>query len=241
MASLEQIVQTNAHKYDAIIILSEGLFSMEGDFAPLHALVRIKQRFENLYLYLDEAHSIGSFGENGLGICAELKLLDSIDFIVLTFGKALASMGACVLCNSLFHQYFVNFARSLIYSTALPPLSVARSFFSFLELPNLNKQRANLARFSADFKSLLASNLELEILGDYNIISLILGDNAKAVYFAKKLEQRGYFAPAIKSPTVPKNRACLRFSLTANLPFGALESLTQELKSIYDESLLQFK
>lgn len=239
--SLEQILIKNVSKYEAIFILSEGLFSMEGDFAPLCALVSLKQRFSNVYLYLDEAHSVGSFGKEGLGVCASLGLLDSVDFIVLTFGKALASMGACILCPKIFYEYFVNFSRSLIYSTALPPVNVARSFFNFLELPNLERQRENLAKLSADFKTLLSKSLELEVLGDYNIISLILGDNAKAVYFAKNLEQKGYFAPAIKAPTIPKNRACLRFSLTANLSFESLESLVQTLKSIYDESLSKFK
>ncbi|WP_297812061.1 aminotransferase class I/II-fold pyridoxal phosphate-dependent enzyme [uncultured Helicobacter sp.] len=234
--ALEQILIHNVAKYDAIFILSEGLFSMEGDFAPLRALVTLKQQFHNVYLYIDEAHSIGSFGKEGLGICADLGLLDSIDFLVLTFGKALASMGACVLCNQIFYEYFVNFARSLIYSTALPPINVARSLFNFLELPKLAKQRANLSRLSADFKALLSQSLGLEVLGDYNIISLILGENAKAVYFAKELEKRGFFAPAIKSPTVPKNRACLRFSLTANLPFESLESLVQILKGLNNES-----
>ncbi|WP_297570717.1 aminotransferase class I/II-fold pyridoxal phosphate-dependent enzyme [Helicobacter sp. UBA3407] len=241
MQRLEQLLRDNAPKYEAIFILSEGLFSMEGDFAPIRTLVTLKQQFDNVYLYLDEAHSIGSFGKDGLGVCADFGLLDSIDFLVLTFGKALASMGACVLCNGIFYEYFVNFSRALIYSTALPPLNIARSLFSFLELANLNNQRANLARLSEDFKALLIKNLDLEVLGDYNIISLILGDNAKAVHFAKKLEQRGYFAPAIKSPTIPKNRACLRFSLSANLPFETLESLVPILKKIDYEYLSKNK
>ncbi|TLD87309.1 aminotransferase class I/II-fold pyridoxal phosphate-dependent enzyme [Helicobacter sp. MIT 05-5294] len=237
IVSLRQIVQKNAHQYDAIFILSEGLFSMEGDFAPLQEMVALKKAFNNVYLYLDEAHSIGSFGEGGLGLCADLGLLESVDFLVLTFGKALASMGACVLCDSVFCEYFINFSRSLIYSTALPPLNVARSLFGFLELPNLTQQRIALAKLSADFKALLAQHLDLEISGDYNIVSLILGENAKAVYFAKALEQEGYFAPAIKSPTTPKNRALLRFSLTANLPFERLESLVFALKKIHYASL----
>lgn len=241
MQMLEKILRDNAPQYAAVFVLSEGLFSMEGDFAPLRHLTQIKRQFDNVYLYLDEAHSIGSFGKNGLGICADFGLLDSVDFIVLTFGKALASMGACVLCDALFYEYFVNFSRSLIYSTALPPLNIARSLFGFLELPNLERQRASLARLSADFKALLTRELELEILGDYNIISLVLGDNAKAVHFSQRLEQKGYFAPAIKSPTTPKNRALLRFSLCANLSSDRLESLTQTLKSINYEYLSKNK
>lgn len=104
-------------------------------------------------------------------------------------------MGACVLCNGIFYEYFVNFSRTLIYSTALPPLNIARSLFSFLELANLNNQRANLARLSEDFKALLIKNLDLEVLGDYNIISLILGDNAKAVHFAKNWNKEATLRP----------------------------------------------
>lgn len=232
MESLEKILSTNASLYDAIIILSEALFSMEGDFAPLQRLVALKEKFNNVYLYVDEAHSIGSVGANGLGLCEKLGLLEKIDFIVLTFGKALASVGACVLCNAIFKDYFINTARALIYSTAIPPINVARSLFGFLHLQDFNAQRKHLSTIATEFRELLKARLSLEILGDYNIVSLVLGDNARAVQFSTKLLECGYFAPAIKSPTVPKNKALLRFSLCADMESQHLENLVKTLQKI---------
>lgn len=233
MQDLEKILEKNANNFELIFILSEGLFSMEGDFAKIESLIALKNRFENVYLYIDEAHSIGSFGENGLGIC--YPYLKDIDFIILTFGKALASMGACVLCNQDFKDYFINFARSLIYSTALPPVNIAMSYFAFLHLPKLHQERKNLAKLSFDFKSSLQEATNYEIMGDYNILSLVLKENQKAVFFQKELEKRGFFAPAIKPPTIPNNRACLRFSLTQKMPFSKLQSLHHILKEIDNE------
>ncbi|WP_299546097.1 aminotransferase class I/II-fold pyridoxal phosphate-dependent enzyme [uncultured Helicobacter sp.] len=235
--SLQTLLAKYTSHYDAILILSEGLFSMEGDFAPLKKLVELKQQFKNVYLYIDEAHSIGSFGEDGLGLCKHLDLLEQIDFLILTFGKALSSMGACVLCGETFKDYFINTARSLIYSTALPPVNVARTLFAFLELPKLQAQREHLAHLSAHFKACLQQRLDDEILGDYNIISLVLKDNAKALYFSKMLATQGYFAPAIKTPSVPKNRALLRFSLNANLKLNTLENLVTILQKIANATL----
>lgn len=235
MQDLERLLERNAKDFEAVFVLSEGLFSMEGDFAKIQSLIALKKRFKNVYLYIDEAHSIGSFGENGLGLC--YPFLKDIDFLILTFGKALASVGACVLCAGEFREYFINFARSLIYSTALPPINVAMSYFAFMRLPSLQKERENLAKNSREFKRLLQRNLSYEVLGEYNILSLILKDNAKAVFFQKELEKRGFFAPAIKPPTIPQNRACLRFSLTQKIPLQSLESLCDSLKEIDNEYL----
>ncbi len=235
MQDLERILEQNAKEFEAIFVLSEGLFSMEGDFAKIQSLIALKKKHKNVYLYIDEAHSIGSFGENGSGLC--YPFLKDIDFLILTFGKALASVGACVLCADEFRDYFINFARSLIYSTALPPINVAMSYFAFMHLPHLQKERDNLAKNSCEFKKLLQRNLCYEVLGEYNILSLILKDNTKAVFFQKELEKRGFFAPAIKPPTIPKNHACLRFSLTQKIPLESLESLCNSLKEIDNEYL----
>lgn len=232
MESLEKILSANAPLYDAVVVLSEALFSMEGDFTNLKQLVALKEKFSNMYLYIDEAHSIGSVGANGLGLCAKLGLLERIDFIVLTFGKALASVGACILCNATFKDYFINTARALIYSTAIPPINVARTLFGFLHLQDFNMQRKHLNAIATEFRESLKTHLPLEILGDYNIVSLVLGDNARAVQFSTKLLECGYFAPAIKSPTVPRNKALLRFSLCADMESQHLENLVKTLQKI---------
>lgn len=226
--ALENLLEKYHNKYKNIIILSEALFSMDGDFAPLKELVRLKKSYANTLLYLDEAHSIASFGKNGLGLAYDLELVKEVDFLVLTFGKALASVGACMLCSKAFKELFINKARALIYSTALPPINIAWSLFIFERLKDFDKERARLLQLAHDFKKELTRK-GYEILGQAYILSLICGDNKKATKLALKLEDKGYFAPAIKEPTVSKNTARLRFSLNANLNQEELHQLSEIL------------
>ncbi|TLE16531.1 aminotransferase class I/II-fold pyridoxal phosphate-dependent enzyme [Helicobacter apodemus] len=241
MQSLTNLLEKYHNHYEAIFILSEGIFSIEGDFAKLQNLIGLKHRFKNVYLYLDEAHSIGSFGDNGLGLAHSLDYLKDIDFLILTFGKAIGSVGACVLCNQTFKEYFINTARSLIYSTALPPLNVAMSYFIFSRLHSFKKQRKALKTLSLNFKSSLESLELFEVLGDYNILSIVLKENQKTIFFQQKLQECGFFLPAIKPPTTAKNRACLRISLCANIPQERLEILIKSLLKINNEYLSRYK
>lgn len=225
MEHLQILLEKNHAKYENIIILSEALFSMDGDLAKLQELVGLKKKYKNVLLYIDEAHSVGCFG-GGFGLVKELEL--EVDFLIFTFGKALASMGACMITSKQFKDFFINKARALIYSTALPPINVAFSLFIFEKIASFEKQRIKLKALSEHFKKILRAK-ELEFLGDYYIISLILKENQKALEVALKLEENGIFAPAIKTPTVPKNSARIRFSLHANLSEGELDKIAELL------------
>ena len=240
LKNLESLLQKNHKNYENIIILTESLYSMEGDFLPLRELVAIKNQFKNVYLYVDEAHSVGSFGEKGFGLCYEKELLKSIDFLILTFGKALGSVGACVICDEIYKEYFINKARSLIYSTALPPVNVAFSYFVFTQIQELSKERENLKNLSVFLKNELKAIGDFEILGDYNILSLVLKENQKALFFQKFLEKKGFFCPAIKSPTVAKNRTCLRFSLTSAMDKEMLKKLKKAILEAKNEAISMF-
>ncbi|HEC1554368.1 TPA: aminotransferase class I/II-fold pyridoxal phosphate-dependent enzyme [Campylobacter upsaliensis] len=225
MEHLQILLEKNHAKYENIIILSEALFSMDGDLAKLQELVELKKKYKNVLLYIDEAHSVGCFG-GGFGLVKELEL--EVDFLIFTFGKALASMGACMITSKQFKDFFINKARALIYSTALPPINVAFSLFIFEKIASFEKQRIKLKALSEHFKKILRAK-ELEFLGDYYIISLILKENQKALEVALKLEENGIFAPAIKTPTVPKNSARIRFSLHANLSERELDKIAELL------------
>ncbi|WP_270962152.1 aminotransferase class I/II-fold pyridoxal phosphate-dependent enzyme [Campylobacter upsaliensis] len=225
MEHLQILLEKNHAKYENIIILSEALFSMDGDLVKLQELVELKKKYKNVLLYIDEAHSVGCFG-GGLGLVKELKL--EVDFLIFTFGKALASMGACMITSKQFKDFFINKARALIYSTALPPINVAFSLFIFEKIASFEKQRVKLKALSEYFKKILRAK-ELEFLGDYYIISLILKENRKALEVALRLEENGIFAPAIKTPTVPKNSARIRFSLHANLSESELDKIAELL------------
>lgn len=226
MQNLSLLLEKHHKNYERIIILSEALFSMDGDFAHIKQLVEFKETYKNILLYIDEAHSVGCFDESGLGIVKSLGLEEDIDFLVLTFGKALASCGACMLCSRKAKDFFINKARALIYSTALAPINVAFTKFIFERLKTFDKERKALKNISSFFKNLLK---DYKIIGDAYIVSLLIGSNEKASFLANKLLENGFFAPAIKEPTVPKNTARIRFSLNANLKEDELLPLKELL------------
>lgn len=228
MNHLENLVQKNYAKYENIIILSEALFSMDGDFSDFKALQILKKRYEKIKLYIDEAHSVGCFDDEGLGLVKKLGLENEVDFLVFTFGKALSSLGACIICEKKYKSFFINKARAFIYSTALPPLNVAWTQFVFKKMPYFKEKRENLKLLSTYFKDKLKQK-NSTILGDAYIISLLLGENKKALELANKLENAGIFAPAIKEPTVPKNTARIRFSLHSGLSMQELERIIELL------------
>ncbi len=242
---LRALLQENAHKYKECIIVTEALFSMDGDFAPLKELITLKKEFSNLKIYLDEAHSIGVCGDLGLGLAKSLGVENEVDFIVLTFGKAIGSVGACVLCSASAREFFVNFARSLIYSTALPPINIAFSYFVFSHLADFRAQRAHLQELSIFFKKNLSllvekhtgenadSAIEGFVLGESQILSLVLGSNERALKAYEILGKYGIFAPAIRYPTIPKNTARLRFSLTALMQKEHLEQALCALQEFF--------
>jgi len=228
MAHLQALLEKHHKAYENIIIISEALFSMDGDFAPLKELVAFKKAYKNVLLYIDEAHSVGCFDESGLGIVKQQGLIEKVDFLVFTFGKAIASMGACMITSKEFKAFFINKARAFIYSTALPPINVTWSNFVFQNLEGFEKQRAYLRDLSSFFRNNL-SQIGYEILGEAYILSLLCGSNEKANKQASKLLELGFFAPSIKEPTVPKNTARIRFSLHAGLSYEDLERLIKHL------------
>ncbi|ECP8327298.1 pyridoxal phosphate-dependent aminotransferase family protein [Campylobacter jejuni] len=228
MNHLENLIQKHYDHYENIIILSEALFSMDGDFSDFNTLIAFKEKYPKIKLYIDEAHSVGCFDEEGLGLVKALNLEEKVDFIVFTFGKALASMGACMICNNLYKSFFINKARAFIYSTALPPINVAWTQFIFKKMPYFKKEREKLELLSAFFKSKLQEKNHI-VLGDAYIICLLLGENKKVLEISQKLQKAGFFAPAIKEPTVPKNTARIRFSLHAGLNTEELERIIELL------------
>jgi len=130
---LEKRLQTNRGNYKKAIIVTESIFSMDGDIADLNKLVALKKKY-NCMLYVDEAHAVGTRGYKGLGIAEEQGYLFDIDFLIGTFGKAFASQGAFLVCSSLSKEYLVNKSRSLIFTTALPPINLYWTIFVFQKI-----------------------------------------------------------------------------------------------------------
>ncbi|MEK6201648.1 MAG: aminotransferase class I/II-fold pyridoxal phosphate-dependent enzyme, partial [Desulfobulbaceae bacterium] len=141
---LERLLADNRHRYERVVLVSESVFSMDGDVADLVRLVQLKKEFDTL-LYLDEAHAVGLYGERGLGKAEEQGVLADIDLLVGTFGKALASIGAFVICSQDIHDYLINHSRSLIFTTALPPVVLNWNCLVFQEQQTMAEQRRHLA------------------------------------------------------------------------------------------------
>ncbi|MDK9561743.1 8-amino-7-oxononanoate synthase [Gallibacterium anatis] len=229
---LSDILQKQAADYQRIIIVTESVFSMDGDIVDLAALTALKQQYDNVLLYVDEAHAVGVFGEKGLGIAEQQGYIDQIDFLVGTFGKALASMGAFVVCDQAVKDYLINTMRPLIFSTALPPLNVAWSYFIWQQLANFHERRQHLANISQQLRTFIQQTLGLPMPSATNVVPYIVGENQRALEVAQRLQQRHFYALPIRPPTVPKGTARIRFSLTAAINEAEIAELMQTLKEL---------
>ena len=208
--ALENLLEKNSGKYENIFIISESIFSMDGDAADLRKLVELKQAYKTT-LIVDEAHSVGVFGATGCGLAEEQGVLDEIDIIIGTFGKAFCSAGAYAIMDEAIRDYLINKMRSFIFTTALPPVVVNWSRFVLSKITGMKKQREYLFKISAKLRDGLGT------IGDSQIVPFIVGENAAAVALSEKLREAGILAFAIRSPTVPTGTARLRFSLSAAL------------------------
>jgi len=209
-AALEKLLEKNLSGYDNIFIISESVFSMDGDAADLRKLVALKRKY-NAFLIVDEAHSVGVFGDTGCGLAEEQGALDDIDIIVGTFGKAFCSAGAYAIMDSAVRDYLINKMRPFIFTTALPPVVVNWSRFVLTKIVGMKERREHLFKISAKLRQ------GLNAVSDSQIIPLIVGENAAAVALSERMRAAGILVFAIRPPTVPAGTARLRFSLTANL------------------------
>ena len=213
---LKSLLEKNAGKFDRTFIVTESVFSMDGDVADLNYLAQLKTQFPNTYLYVDEAHAIGVYGKNGLGIAEQANVIADIDLLVGTFGKALASMGAYVVCDQILKECLINQMRPLIFSTALPPFNVAWTHFIFERLPQFSKERTHLEQLSAFLRQEVEHRTQI-MPSQTCIVPYILGKNDATLAKAKDLQEQGYYCLPIRPPTVPKDTSRIRLSLTADM------------------------
>lgn len=213
---LKSLLEKNAGKFDRTFIVTESVFSMDGDVADLKYLAQLKKQFPNTYLYVDEAHAIGVYGKNGLGIAERDNVIADIDLLVGTFGKALASMGAYVVCDQILKECLINQMRPLIFSTALPPFNVAWTHFIFEQLPQLSKERTHLDQLSAFLRQEVEHRTQI-MPSQTCIVPYILGENEATLTKAKDLQEQGYYCLPIRPPTVPKGTSRIRLPLTADM------------------------
>lgn len=227
---LRSILTQHREEYDNVFIVTESVFSMDGDVADLQQLCEIKKEFD-AFLYVDEAHAVGVRGTNGLGCTEEQACIEDVDFIVGTFGKAFASMGAFVVCEGLFRDYLINTQRSLIFTTALPPVNVAWTRFILNRMPDFYHLREKLTGVAGRLRQVLTSK-GFETRGSSHIVPMVCGSNESSIEMAELLQDNGFFALPVRYPTVPKNEARIRFSLNASIPIEDYECLFEFLECL---------
>ncbi|MDD5686559.1 MAG: 8-amino-7-oxononanoate synthase [Elusimicrobia bacterium] len=227
---LEHLLTKERQKYNKALIVTETIFSMDGDKPDLKGLVELKNRY-NCQIMVDEAHATGIYGKNGSGIAEEEELSDKIDIVMGTFSKALGSFGAYIATSKKTVEYLINTCRSFIYSTALPPQIIACNLASIDLIKGEPFRREELLENAKYFYNELKSK-KFEIRGNSHIVPVIIGDNTKTVEFAKRLQKKGYWVLPIRPPTVPTGESRLRFSLTFYHNKEVLQKLTNDITEI---------
>ena len=226
LAHLTQLLQKyqDDEAFERIIVVTESIISMDGDETDLAELVCIKKQFSKVMLYVDEAHAIGVRGEQGLGCAEQYGVIDDIDLLVGTFGKAIASVGGYLICHAIIRDYLINAMRPLIFSTAQPPICMAWTNFIFQKVLSLNSQRQHLQQLSMYLQQAVI-NQGFDCPSSSHIVPVIMGESAKTVAKAKALQDAGFYIMPVRPPTVPQNSSRLRISLTAQIKQFELEKL----------------
>ena len=228
---LEGILAKYASDYRHVFIVTESVFSMDGDEAPLKELVRLKNLYPNVLLYVDEAHAFGLRGPRGLGCCEEQGCIHEIDFLMGTLGKAAASAGAFVICRRVIRDYLVNHVRSFIFTTAMPPVIAKWSRYVLQLLPEMGERRQRLDQLARHLHSTLREQ-KMKCPSTSHIIPLLIGDSAEAVRRAEDMQRHGFYVRAVRPPTVPEGTARLRISLRADMTDEEMEQLIAYIKKM---------
>ena len=224
--NLEELLIKHRNEYKKAIIISESVFSMDGDIADIKKLIELKKKY-NCLLMIDEAHAFGIYGKNLAGIADRDNLLNDVDIITATLGKSFASMGAFCVSNRTIIDYLINKANSFIFSTAIPPVNIMWSNFLIEEKFNTVRQKAEkLNTLIKEAHNYIKDN------GETQIVPVIIGENNKTVKIAEQLRAKGFYILPVRPPTVPVNTSRLRLSLTADITFDEFKTVIDTVKEV---------
>ena len=230
LEDLERLLVRNSEK--TIYIVTESVFSMDGDTPNLEELVQLAEKHD-AYMVVDEAHALGVLGDNGEGLVQSLHLQDTVFARIMTFGKGLGCHGAAILGSEELKSYLVNFARSFIYTTGLSPHSVATILMAYqqLEKATYSQQQLknNIAHFNQEKNRL--SLKPLFVFSKSAIQSAIIPGNEKVKSIAHQLQSKGFDVKPILSPTVPEGQERLRFCLHSYNSENEITQLVQLLSN----------
>ena len=228
---LTDLLEKSYSEYEQIIVVTESIFSMDGDRSDLLRLTALKKQYPSIMLYVDEAHAVGVCGQQGLGCCEELGIIPDIDFLVGTFGKALASAGAFVICSQTMKSYLINTMRSLIFTTALPPVVLDWSLFVLNKVVGMQQEREYLQRISRQVQCAVEAHNN-GIVSESHIVPFLCGPAEKAVNTAVQMQRKGFYLLPVRPPTVPEGTSRLRISLNAGCTPAEIDTLIHEIQQV---------
>ncbi|ELA3127822.1 8-amino-7-oxononanoate synthase, partial [Vibrio parahaemolyticus] len=208
------------------LVVTEGVFSMDGDCAPLKDIAEVA-RLRKAWLAVDDAHGIGVLGESGGGSCELANVKPEI--LVVTFGKAFGMSGAAILCDQATGDFLTQFARHHVYSTAMPPAQAYALTHAVSMIQEQSWRREKLAELNEVYQTNL-SDLDGFVETDTPIKPFVIGDPELALQVANACRQNGIWVTAIRPPTVPKGTSRLRITLTANHSTEQVKTLSIALK-----------
>lgn len=213
--------------YKNALIITESIYSMDGDIVDLEKMVHLKEKYST-QLFLDEAHS---YGVMGYGQGFNLNLVSSIDFIMLGLGKGGGSTGGILILDKIAKNYIINKGRKFIYTTAPSPSQTLWNRFIFNEIPKFKDRILYLEKLKNHlYKELKIAKIETS--SSEQIVSIVIGNNKDTILIASLLQEKGYLLFPIKEPTVPKGSSRLRLTLTVDI---SLEDITLFVKNLKEK------
>ncbi len=227
---LEELLAAAGERYRQIFIVSESVFSMDGDLADLARLVALKKQYGAL-LIIDEAHGAGVFGERGMGLCESAGVAGEIDIIVGTFGKSFASTGAYAVMQPLLREYLINTMRPFIFTTALPPVILGWSLRTLERQALMQRERAALLQLASKLRGELQDR-GFDVPGESHIVPVVTGSNERAVALSSSLREAGFFCLPVRPPTVPENSARIRISLRSTLQWEDIAPIPELVERV---------
>ncbi len=225
MEHLEELLKKHSDNAAPKFILTESIFSMDGDIAPLEKISELAKKY-NCFTIIDEAHATGVFGKNGQGLSTQA------DLVIGTFSKAFGSFGAYIACSKTLKEFLVNKCSGLIYATALPPTVLASIDAALDLIPTMDMERAKLQNMAQNFRNEM-TNIGFNCAeSQTQIVPLMIGEASEALQLSQNLKENGIWATAIRPPTVPHNSARLRFTFSTAHTENDLDKLISILKKL---------
>ena len=224
------------HESGRTFLVTESLFSMEGDIAPLDRYAELAKRYD-AQLIVDDAHATGLYGdERGSGLTERFGVEKSVLAVMSTLGKALGVFGAFVAGSSVVVDYMINCSRPFVFTTAQPPLLLAAVTCALDLVEQETERRTRVHELTRRFRGILAGQQDVEIKGEGPIVPIVLGDAKRALRVASAIQAKGFDVRAIRPPTVPAGTSRLRVSIHADQSRAQIDALAEAIATAVNQT-----